>query len=180
MKNTEYPRVSEVLAPYTDFSMVPEHVLTKKTEIGKAVHQTCAAICQGIWIPAIPLECQGYITSFRKWFDAYVEEVIFVEKELNDPVYHFLGHLDFYGKLKRLGLALLDWKIPITLYKQWKVQLSAYKRLLDVIEKPVDVIASLQLNPEGKIPKMTRYEETGAEDFNIFLGLLNGHNYFRG
>lgn len=173
-----WPRVSQVLQPYTDYSMVPEHVLTRKTEIGRTVHQYCAGIAQGLWMPQILPECAGYITSFQNWFDTYVEEVIFLEKELSDPVYHFIGHLDFYGRLKKLGLALLDWKTPITLYKQWKVQLASYKRLLDVIKRPVDLIASLQLNPEGKIPKMTRYQDS-AEDLNIFLGLLNGHNYFK-
>lgn len=174
----QWPTVTQILQPYTDFSMVPEHVLTRKTEIGRMVHQYCAAIARDIYIPQIRPECAGYVESFRRWFDAYVEEVILVEKELVDPIYGFIGHPDFFGRLKRLDMTLIDYKTPIMLYKQWKVQLASYKHLLDVIKKHVDVIASLQLNPEGKIPKMVRYENS-AEDLNIFLGLLNAHNFFK-
>lgn len=173
----KYPSVTRILQPYTDFSMVPEYILTRATLRGQEVHRIIAAICQGLWIPPIPPDLAGYILSFRTWFDAYVEKVIFSEKELVDPVYGFLGHLDFYGRLKSLDMTLIDWKTPLTLYKQWKVQLSAYRRLLDVKKQVVDVIASLQLDPKGGIPKMVRYENSG-EDFNIFLGLLNAHNYF--
>lgn len=174
----DLPSVTQIISPYTDFSMVPEHILTWATERGRKVHAICAAICQGLWIPPIPSEYAGYIASFRTWFDMYVEEVIFVEKELVDPVYGFMGHPDFYGKIKDMSYALLDWKTPITLYKQWKIQLSAYRRLLDVKKYKVDVVASLQLDPRGGIPKMERYENS-AEDLNIFLGILNAHNYFK-
>ena len=177
MTNT-YPSVTEILSPYTDFSMVPEHILTRATERGTKVHSICAGICQGLWIPEIPEECKGYIVSFQRWFDEYVEEVIFVEKELIDPTYGFMGHLDFFGRLKRLGMALLDWKTPLTLYKAWRLQMVGYNRLLEVEREQVDVVASLQLDPNGGIPKMVRYENS-AQDFNIFLGLLNGHNYFK-
>lgn len=173
-----YPRVTEILDPYVDFSMVPEHILTRATEKGRKVHSICAAICQGLWIPPIPSECAGYVASFRIWFDEYVEKVIFVEKELVDPVYGYLGHPDFYGRLKSLGMALIDWKTPITIQKAWKVQLSAYRRLLYVETMKVDVVASLQLDPQGGIPKMVRYEDS-ALDFNIFLSALMCHNYFK-
>ena len=160
--------------------MVPEHVQLHATERGSKVHSICAAILQGLWIPRIEPELEGYIASFQKWKDQFVEEVIFVEHELVDPTYGFIGHIDFYGKLRKLGYALLDWKTPIALYKAWRLQMSGYDRLLEVAKKVRDVIASLQLKPDGGIPKMVRYENTSAQDFNIFLGLLNGHNYFNG
>lgn len=173
------PSVTQIISPYVDFSMVPEHILNIATDRGKTVHNICAGICQDLWWPNIARthDCAGYIASFRTWFDSYVEEVIFAEKELVDPIYGFKGHPDFYGRVKSLGMGLIDWKTPVTLYKQWKVQLSAYKKLLDVKKRQVDVIASLQLDPKGGIPKMVRYENS-AEDLNIFLGLLNAHNYF--
>lgn len=176
--NNNYPSVTTILSPYVDFSMVPEHVLSRATERGSKVHAICAAILQGLWVPEIDPECAGYIASFQAWKEQFVEEVIFVEKELTDPTYGFMGHLDFFGRLKRLGYALLDWKTPITLYKAWRLQMAGYNRLLEVEREQVDVVASLQLDPNGGIPKMVRYENS-AQDFNIFLGLLNGHNYFK-
>ena len=179
MEKSNYARVTEILNPYTDFSMVPEHILSRATERGRKVHAICAGILQGLWIPPIDPEYAGYIASFQAWREQFVEEVIFVEHELVDPTYGLIGHIDFYGKLKKLGYALLDWKTPVALYKAWRLQMSGYNRLLEVAKRKVDVIASLQLNPDGNIPKMTRYENS-AQDFNIFLGLLNGWNYFHG
>ena len=173
-----YPRVTEVLEPYTDFSKVPEHTLEKAKYRGTQVHSLCAGYAQKLWVSPSP-EYAGYFLSFQKWFDKYVEEVIYVEKELIDKSYGFQGHLDFYGRLKGLCMVLIDIKTPLALYKQWKVQLSAYKRLLDVDKKQVDVVATLQLDPNGGIPKMVRYENS-AQDLNIFLGILNAHHYFYG
>lgn len=176
----DYIRVTEVLAPYVDFSMVPEHILSRATERGRKVHTICAGILQGLWIPPVDPEYAGYIASFQTWREQFVEEVIFVEHELIDPTYGLIGHIDFYGKLRKLGYALLDWKTPVALYKAWRLQMSGYERLLYVAKKKIDVVASLQLQQDGSIPKMTRYEESYAQDFNIFLGLLNARNYFNG
>ena len=172
------PSVTTIISPYIDFSMVPEATLAQATERGTQVHKLCSAYAQNIYTP-VASEYAGYFTSFKVWFDEYVEEVIYVEKELIDKTYGFMGHLDFYGRLKSLGMALIDLKTPIALYKAWKVQLSAYHRLLLVDKRKVDVVASLQLDAYGKIPRMVRYENTNAEDFNVFLGLLNSWNYFK-
>ena len=161
--------------------MVPEHVLSRATERGRKVHAIIAAMLQDLWIPKIDPECAGYIASFQTWKEQFVEEVIFVEHELISSHYGFMGHIDFYGKLRKLGYALLDWKTPITTYKAWRLQMAAYHYLLgEATGKTSPVIASLQLDPNGGIPKMTRYETNGLYDFNIFLGLLNAHNYFKG
>lgn len=179
IQKSNYVRVTEVLDPYTDFSMVPEHVLSRATERGRKVHAICAGILQDLWIPKIEPEYAGYIASFQTWREQFVEEVIYVEHELVDPTYGFKGHIDFYGKLRKLGYALVDWKTPLSLSKAWCLQMTGYERLLHVNRKKIDVVASLQLNPDGGIPKMIRYEMT-ALDFNIFLGLLNAHNFFKG
>jgi len=163
--------------------MVPEHILSRATERGRKVHAICAGILQGLWIPTIEPEYAGYIASFQTWREQFVEEVIFVEHELVDPAYGLIGHIDFYGKLRKLGYALLDWKTPVALYKAWQLQMAGYQRLcsLDKIicKNGIDVTASLQLRSDGSTPKMIRYE-TNFQDFNIFLGLLNAHNFFKG
>lgn len=174
-----YPRVTEILSPYVDFSMVPEHLLSRATDRGRKVHAIIAAILQGLWYPKPDPECAGYIASFQTWKEQFVEEVIFVEHEFIDPAYGFMGHIDFFGKLRKLGYGLIDWKTPLALAKAWRLQMVAYHKLLRVNNNPVDVIASLQLKPNGGIPKMVRYEDS-AQDFNIFLGLLNAHNFFKG
>lgn len=177
MKNN-HPSVTTVLKPYTDFSMVPEHILTRATERGRKVHAICAAICQGLWIPPIPSECAGYIKSFRIWLDAYVEKIIFVEKELVDPVYGFLGHPDMVVKIPE-GIVLVDLKTPIALQKTWQLQLAAYLHLAKMNGHKPERVGSLRLNANGGIAKMDWYQDS-ANDLNIFLALLNGWRYFNG
>ena len=160
--------------------MVPEHVLCRATERGRKVHTIIAAMLQNLWHPKPDPECAGYIASFQTWREQFVEEVIYVEHELVDPIYGFVGHIDFFGKLRKVGYGIIDWKTPVTLQKAWRVQMSAYRHLLDTTGRSMAIIGSLQLNPNGGIPKMVRYENTSAQDFNIFLGLLNAHNYFKG
>lgn len=180
MMNDNLPSVTQIISPYVDFSMVPSYILDPAKERGNKTHAICAGICQGLWIPSIPRECDGYITSFHLWFDRYVEEVIFSERKLVDPVYGFTGQPDFYGRVRDGNHILVDWKTPFILYKAWKIQVGGgYKRLIEVAKKPLDRVGSLQLDPNGGIPKMTWYKNDPA-DFNIFLGLLNAHNYFHG
>lgn len=173
-----YPRISEVLEPFEDFSMVPETTMAQAQYRGTQVHSATAAYALKLFY-SLPSEYAGYFLSFQTWFDKFVKRVIYVEKKLEDPVYGFMGSLDFYGELNSLGMGLIDWKTPLTIYKSWKLRMAAYRRLLDVDKKKVDVVAALQLDPNGGIPKMVRYENS-AQDFNVFLGLLNAHHYFRG
>lgn len=175
---TELRRISHILEPYEDFSKIPEHIMAQAQYRGTEVHSVCAAYARKLFY-ALPPEYAGYFLSFQRWFDKFVEEVIYVEKRLEDPVYGFMGHLDFYGRLHCLGMALIDWKTPLTIYKSWRLRMAAYNRLLEVDKKQVDVVAALQLDPNGSIPKMTRYEGTSAQDFNVFLGLLNGYKFLK-
>jgi len=173
---TDYPRISTILEPYEDFSMVSEATIVQAQYRGTQVHQYAAAYALKLWVP-IDNTYTGYFLSFQRWFDKFVKKVIYVEKKLEDPIYGFKGSLDFYGELNSLGMGLIDWKTPLTIYKSWKLRMAAYKRLLDVDKKKVDVVAALQLDPNGGIPKMVRYENS-AQDLNIFLGILNGYKYF--
>ena len=157
--------------------MVPETTMAMAQYRGTEVHKACAAYALKLFYSLSP-EYTGYFQSFQRFFDKYVEEVILVEKKLEDSVYGFKGTLDFYGRLNTLGMALLDWKTPLAIYKSWRLRMAAYNQLLHVDKKQTDVVAALQLDPNGGIPKMTRYEGTSAQDFNIFLGLLNAHHYF--
>ena len=173
-----YSRVTHILSPYVDFSMVPEHVLSRATERGSKVHSICAAILQGLWIPKIEPELEGYIASFQAWKDQFVEEVLSVEEEFVDKTYGFKGHPDMI--VKAYGeIILVDLKTPLALQKSWQLQLSAYLHLARKNGYKVTRAGSLRLVQNGEIPKMQWYLDS-AQDFNVFLGLLNGHNYFEG
>ena len=169
-----YPSVTQILPP-PDFSKIPEHVLTFATERGTKVHQIVAAIAQRLWVPSIPEECQGYVESFRRWFDTYVEEVIYTEQELIDPVYGFMGHVDLVVRMLK-EIVLIDIKTPVMLQKSWQLQLAGYLHLARKNGCKVKKAGSLQLSPQGKVPKMKWYQDS-AQDLNVFLGLLNGWKF---
>uniref|UniRef100_A0A6H2A1M9 PD-(D/E)XK nuclease superfamily protein n=1 Tax=viral metagenome TaxID=1070528 RepID=A0A6H2A1M9_9ZZZZ len=175
----DMPSVTRIISPYVDYSQVPSNRLEQATQRGKDVHSIIAAIALNLWVPKIPEECKGYVESFKGWFDKYVEQVVYVEHELVDTVYRFYGHIDFYGKIKKIGCGVIDWKTPILQEKAWRLQMAGYERLVTYRGKHIDVVASLQLDPNGRLPKMTRYEGHSARDFNIFLGMLNAYYFFK-
>ena len=46
-----YPRVTEILKPFTSYDKVPREVLDKAAARGTSVHAICAGIAKGAWIP---------------------------------------------------------------------------------------------------------------------------------
>ena len=77
----KYPRTTQVLRPHSDWSMIPEEVLKAAAFRGEYVHNVCAAIARGLFVPKIPPEYTGYVESYRKWLSEAVEQIIFVEQE---------------------------------------------------------------------------------------------------
>jgi hypothetical protein len=173
----EFPSVTQVMEPYTDFSMIPDDVLEAASERGTAVHQICASIALGFFT-ITPEPYQGYITSFRSWFDSQVQGVSSVEERLFDTALGFSGQPDFIGTLKDGSLVLIDWKTPVALQRSWQAQLAAYQHLARTNGFQVERAGSLRLSADGKVPKMKWYEDS-ARDFNAFLNALNAHNFFK-
>jgi len=181
MDAVNLPSVTQILSPYVDFSKVPEHILSWATKRGKTVHNICAAICQGLWFPSVPSECVGYVESFQRWFERYVEEVVFVEKRFYHPIYQYSGQIDLYVKLEKIGYAVIDNKTPIVDDPTWKGQMAGYAELLKTNKHQLDKIGTLQLDPNGKVPKMIWYEDR-AKDLNDFLAALTAgraYHYFK-
>lgn len=171
-------RVTEVIAPWTDFSKVPPDVLQNAATRGTAVHEICARIAAGEFVMGIPDDLFGYVDSFRQWFDSQVARVILAEERLFDHQWGFSGQIDLVVEAKSDGLVwLVDIKTPVTAYPQWKMQIAAYRNLL-MKEKGIlpKRTGSLQLDPDGKVPRMKWYEDS-ATDLNAFLSALNVYRY---
>lgn len=169
--------VTEVLQPWCDFSGIPPSVLEAAAARGTAVHDVCATIARGLPVFNAPPETDGYVTSFRRWFDFMVEDVLLVEERLVDPDFGFHGEPDLIIKSKAKEIILIDNKTPRTLVKSWRLQCSAYWHLATY--KGIEPVrtASLRLEPEGGIAKMDYYDNS-LQDFNLFLQALNLHRHF--
>ena len=173
--------VTTALSPFNNFSQVPPALLEEAKERGTMAHNLFASHALGLWIPLVPENCIGYLDSFRRWFEDTVVEVIAVEKRIVHPVHNFTGQLDLLCRIRGdAGLMLLDHKTPLALYKSWRVQCSAYKKLADLEYPNITRTGSLRLSREGKRAKLEEYSGTVERDFSIFLNCLSAFNFLKG
>ncbi len=170
-----YPTVTQVISPWADFSHIRPDVLNAAAERGTAVHAACTAIATGLF-PIFPEQWEGYITSFRTWFDLMVKEVFLAEERMVDMDLGFTGQIDLLCRTTE-GLALVDLKTPKPLSRSWRLQLAAYRHLCILAGRTPDRIGSLRLSAEGRPPRMDWYENS-AEDMCMFLQALNLWRFF--
>ena len=174
-----YPRVSSILAPYTDFSMVAPDTLAAAADRGVQVHSACAAYALDLFAP-VPEELAGYFKSFKAWFDLYVHDVIAVEAELTHQAFRYIGHADLIAKVTGFApgcpvVAVVDYKTPVTASQTWKCQIAAYVEA--AWEKYGAAIGgALQLRKDGGLPKMSWVTDQN-QAFAAFTGALSAYNY---
>ncbi len=157
-KRSRYPSVTEVLAPWTDFSRVPGHILEHAARRGTKVHNACAAYARGLF-PVLDSETKGYFKSFVGWYDAYVDEVLLVEAELIHPAYKYRGHPDLILVLRGdSSAAICDLKTPAAVSKSWRLQLGAYYELARANKIDVGRSFSLRLKSNGGFPLLDEYD----------------------
>lgn len=178
-KESEYPSVTEILSPYSGYDQIPPAVLEAAAERGTLVHSHCEAIAKDIWAPAPKIELRGYVQSFQKWFDLFVDEVLLVEVELEDHDLGYCGHPDLAVRSSSLGgKLLLDLKTPEQLHRKiWGSQLSGYERLVRPRFK-VDRIGSLRLRKDGKMARFDEFTDNRVSYFAAFYGALIAHKFF--
>jgi hypothetical protein len=173
--------VTQVLQPFADFSMVRPDVLESAAERGTYVHQICAAMAQGLFVPEIREDCTGYVQSFERWFNSTVVEVHGVELELIDNIFGIIGHVDLLCTIRGDdGITIIDLKNPATQSKTWICQVAAYDHLARCNGFNVIRNGALQLDSKGGRAKLREY--TGIKDgaFAAFLGILQGARFLKG
>lgn len=173
-----YYSVTEVLQPFSDFSKIPPAVLEAASIRGTATHDACANIARGLLVMNTPPEVEGYVNSFRRFFDLMVADVLLVEERQVDADFGLHGELDLLIKAKRGENILIDLKTPVSKIKSWRVQLALYRHLCLKNGYKVDRVGSLRLSPEGKIAKFDEYDNQ-AQDLTIGLQCLNLYRFFQ-
>ena len=167
--------VTQALSPYfKQLEKIRPDILENAAARGTEVHVKCALIAQNLYPCYEVSGIEGYVISFRLWFESQVTEVLAVERRFEHAAFGFFGHPDLVVKMKEGHTALIDLKTPATLSKLWRSQISAYKFLVREQYPDVKSIGSLRLNPDGKTPKMDWYE-TDHKDFAVFLSALNAY-----
>jgi hypothetical protein len=173
--------VTTVTSPYfyemMRLSGVKEEVYGHASSKGTLVHKVCQCYALSLPTNSLPPEYEGYGLSFVRWFDRYVQEVIWTEKELVDEELGFYGHPDLLVRFKGQSfLSLPDIKTPTTYSSLWKIQLSAYKHLVKKSGEDPAWCGSLMLNKDGKMPRVIKHHYA-ARDLAVFLELLDARRY---
>jgi len=177
-----YPRVTDILSPYSDFNAVPPDVLEAACDRGNEVHESCAAYALDLFHP-VPDDLKGYFSSFRAWFDLYVFEVLAVEEEVVNKAWRYCGHPDLIARVPGFApgcpvVAVIDIKTSVLLANTMRAQIAAYVEAAK--EKYNATIGGiLQLDKDGKLPKMTWVQDQ-SQAFAAFTGALSAYNYFNG
>jgi hypothetical protein len=174
----KWPSVTTVLSIFSDFSRIDPRVLQVAAERGTRVHQACAAIAQGLFVGEIPEDLQGYVASFRRWFET-VETVELVEQRLQDAVFQYHGTPDMVVRLRGdQAPRLIDLKTPYSKGKLWASQIAAYNRLFTVSTgQECEHSGTLRLRRDGRPPIFDECRH-GASDLQGFLCALGAYRHF--
>ncbi len=179
----EYPRVTEVLRPFSKYDSVPKQTLEKAAERGTAVHALCSAIAKGAWITdgMIPKELVGYIHSFRMFEDKFVEDYQIMEERFTSKQFGYTGQIDLLILDMNKEPVLVDLKTTSTKPKTHRIQLAAYQNLLAENNLYVESAMIVYLDREGHNPQIVEIDDNEFDDeMRIFLSALDCYKYFQG
>jgi hypothetical protein len=181
-KTSRYPGVTTILSPWSGYDRIHPVHLGRASERGTIVHSHAAAYVMGVWAPDPAPEYRGYVESAQRWIDAFIDEPLLVEEELEDHELKFCGHPDIIARSSKLGgVVLIDLKTPAAVHrKNWGCQLAAYERLAKVSGRipPINRFGSLRLDKNGGVAKFDEFTDNRLSYWSAFYGALIAHNFF--
>jgi thiol-disulfide isomerase/thioredoxin len=172
----EYARVSDILKPFYDFSMIDQTVLQNKANIGTRVHEAIAEEILGDF-PVLGEKEEGYFASFCKWCKAINPIFLKSEERYFDDVKMMTGCIDAIAKLSCDSKAvLIDFKTSSQESKiTWPMQAHLYSHLLRVND--IDVSPRylfIKLDKFGNLPEVYEYKHSS----NIMANCFNAIDLF--
>lgn len=183
-----YARVTEILAPYNDYSHIPPDVLQRAADRGTRAHEYCRQYAAA-WalhaadmfdVDEIASDCMPYVMSYIQWHDANVKHVSHQEQRLNCDVIRISGQLDMIVTLHYDDLSIktvIDLKTPQDAKKSWPLQLAAYQYLAEQNGITVHRRAVLQLPKNGGKATLINYDDD-QNDLRLFLGAVDLYWHF--
>ena len=125
------PSVSQVIAPLSDFSKIPESVLARKTELGTQFHDAIHAHLEDdLLFDSLDPDLVKPMNAFIEWWAKEGEGVHDANMEIEQPVYH--QTLKYCGKpdLEICDEAIYDWKLRPYMPLVDRLQLEAYSHMV--------------------------------------------------
>ena len=175
----DYPRVTEVLRPFTNYDKVPTQILHKAAIRGTSVHAICAALAKGAFVTEgmIGEELLGYVQSFQKWCEFQVKSFLVIEKRYSDDEKGYTGQLDFVILAKDDKLYLADLKTSSRPQKTYPIQMAAYEYLIQKNKIQVEGAMLVYLHKDGEFPDIHLIDDLTRER-EVFFSALDCYHYF--
>lgn len=151
----DYLRVTNILYPFSGLDKINPEVLAHAANRGTKVHKICEGIMSGLGEYGIEEETQGYIDSFKLWWEQG-HKIVLMEKRFWCDVLKITGQVDLVLDTQE-GLAILDLKTSSKPSKTWQIQGCAYAYLAKEAGYDIKKIYFLHLNRYGKPPKIYEY-----------------------
>ena len=172
--------VTRVLGRWNEFAEngIPTAILQDAQARGTEIHRCCTAIAGGESVIAERGDIEGYLISFRDWWEFHGLQILVAEARFEDGTFGFYGHPDIIAVGPDGMIWLIDMKSPQTEQPTWKGQMAAYKHLVeDTGDYKVGKVGTLILDKEGKSARFIKYDEQ-RRDFAVFLGALQAEREY--
>ncbi len=179
----EYRSVTTIIGFFLDKRWFkPEHTIR-----GSNVHLMCELdiedpLDSGLYIPE---GLSGYYDSYLKWKKNILQDKVVISKEpaLKSEELGLIGHPDLIlaDKDNLNNLTLIDYKTSKAKQKWWRLQLAAYKMMVDASDEvPGDVIeyGSLRIR-DGKKTLYNSYNGSYRKDLETFMEALRISEFFK-
>jgi hypothetical protein len=177
----DYPRVTEVLKPFSGFDYIPKDRLESAAKRGTEVHSICAGLAKGAWIPdsMIQEEYKGYIKSYNDWAKENITKCDIVEKRYVEHEHGYTGQIDLTFVHNDGKYYLCDIKTSAAYNKVHYLQMCAYYNMLFENEVIICGAYLLYLQKDGgkAKEKFIKLEDL-AEDFFYFECALTCYKFF--
>ncbi len=179
-------RVTEPLSVYSMKEGIPKHRWENASDRGSRAHGFFAAYANGLFIPQVDWDCEGYFKSYTAWYDRYVVRPLLVEERLTDGVLGLTGQIDLIAELRdivpdRNIIALIDDKTPFQHSNLWEGQVSAYWFGLAVKKLPwgnrIEKAGTLRLNRDGK-PARVDWVKNPFVEWQAYLNAFAAYRHF--
>lgn len=173
------PGVTTVMKPLCDFSHIREEVLSRKSDLGTAVHLATELHDENDldW-SSLTHEQAEYTKGWVKFCRDNDTAIVHKELRVFHPTMIYAGTLDRIMWINGV-LAMLDIKTSATMSPATGVQTAAYLEAYKAQypnETPPSVRYGLQLNPDGTY-RLHKYESN--RDWPTFLSLLTIFNWMK-
>jgi hypothetical protein len=171
-QNSEYTRVTSILAPFSGLDKVPKDILANAGRRGTKVHDICEGIVKGLGEFGVDDETKPYVDSFKIWWEKGIK-VLAVEQRFYCSELMITGQVDMIIEGEQ-GAIIIDLKTSAKPSKTWPLQGAAYAYMARKKGYDIKGIHFLHLSKQGLKPHLYVYDD----EFELFKKCLDVYKHF--